>query len=86
MEDGYTEWLENMVILLSKTYQETHDMLLDKAKNKETNAYFNMPKIQGFEMSMTVDKISKKTENKGEISSESLEGHANWLIEKYKKD
>ena len=35
MEDSkYVEWLENLVILLAKCYQETHDMLLEKAKNK----------------------------------------------------
>ncbi|WP_024346563.1 hypothetical protein [Lacrimispora indolis] len=84
MEDSkYVVWLENMVILLSKCYQETHDMLLEKAKNKETDAYFSMPTVQGFEMGMCVDKISKKTKNEGIVTSVELDGYVNYLIEEH---
>ena len=83
--EKYINWLENMVILLSKSYQKTHDMLLKKAKNKETDAYFQMPTVQGFALAMMVDKISQKTANEGKFSEEELEGWANWLIEKHPK-
>lgn len=84
MEDSkYVEWLENMVILLAKCYQETHDMLLEKAKNKETDAYFSMPTVQGFEMVMCVDKISKKAKNDGTITSDKLDGYINYLIDEH---
>jgi Na+/phosphate symporter len=55
----YTEWLENMVKLLAACYQETHDMLLEKAKSKESNLYFNMPTVQGTPLVFAVNDISK---------------------------
>ncbi|MGO5053569.1 hypothetical protein ACTQ6A_13875 [Lachnospiraceae bacterium LCP25S3_G4] len=79
----YEEWLENMVILLSKTYQETHDMLLGKARNGETKAYFEMPTVQGYSLVMSVDKISHKAKCKGSFSEEQLDGWCNYLIDKY---
>lgn len=84
MEDsGYVEWLENMVIMLSKCYQMTHDMLLEKARNKETDAYFSMPTVQGFAMVMLVDKISQKAKNDGNVACDKLEGYVNYLIEEH---
>lgn len=83
MDDGYIKWLENMVILLAKCYQEIHDTLLEKAKNKETDAYFSMPTVQGFDLVMSVDKISQKAKNNGTVTSEELEGYVNYLIEEH---
>lgn len=79
--EDYIKWLENMTILLSKCYQETHEMLLRKMK-EGNKAYLDMPTVQGFEMSMYVDKISKKALNSGTISSEKLESYADYLIER----
>lgn len=78
--EEYIKWLENMTILLAKCYQETHDMLLQKAKSGN-KAYFEMPTVQGFSMVMSVDKISKKAVCHGDISEEKLEGYVNYLIE-----
>lgn len=81
--EKYTDWLENMVILLAKCYQETHDMLLEKAKNEETDAYFSMPRVQGLDMVINVDKISQKATNKGSFTDIELEGYVNWLIDQH---
>ena len=80
--DEYIAWLECMTILLSNCYQQTHDMLLQKMK-EGNKAYLEMPVVQGFEMSMMVDKISKLKPD-GRIMSDKLEGFTNWLIEQYK--
>jgi hypothetical protein len=45
-------------------------MLLDKAKNKETDAYFSMPTVEGIDLVFAVDKISKKAKNDGTITGE----------------
>lgn len=55
----YMKWLENMVKLLAGCYQETHDMLLEKAKSKESNLYFEMPTVQGTTLVFAVNDISK---------------------------
>lgn len=81
--EKYINWLENMTILLAKCYQQTHDMLLEKAKNKETDAYFSMPTVEGIDFVFAVDKISKKAKNDGTITGEELEGYVNWLIEQH---
>lgn len=84
--ETYELWLENMVILLAKCYQETHDMLLEKAKNKETDAFFSMPTVQGTSMVFAVDKISQKANNSGTYTSDELDGYVNYLIEKHSKE
>ena len=82
-DEEYIKWLENMVILLAGCYQQTHDMLLCKAK-EGNKAYFEMPTVQGFEMVMMVSKISKLKPN-GTINPDKLEGFTNWLTEQYKE-
>jgi hypothetical protein len=42
-----------------------------------------MPTVQGFEMCMMVDKISK-LKPIGTIDSDKLEGFTNWLMEQYR--
>lgn len=64
----YTEWLENMVILLAKCYQETHDMLLNKAKSKENKLYFEIPTVQGSPLVFAVRDISE-LKTKGNVPS-----------------
>jgi len=80
--EKYIKWLENMTILLSKCYQETHDNLLKKLQEDGNKAYFEMPTVQGFSMVMTVDKISQKATNHGNITDELLDGYTNYLIER----
>ncbi len=82
--DSYTEWLENMTILLANAYQQTYDMLLEKMGNKESNLFLEMLTVQETQMVLTIEKISKLKAN-GTIFPERLEGHMNWLIDKYDK-
>ena len=79
--EEYINWLENMIILLSRCYQQTHDMLLKKMK-EGNKTYLEMPTVQGFEMCMMVDKIGKLKPS-GTITGEKLEGFTNWLTEKF---
>jgi hypothetical protein len=79
-EDKYVKWLENMVVLLSKCYQETYDMLLKKLESKETNAYLSMPTVQGLSMRIAVERISKEANNKGQFTSSELDDFVNRLV------
>lgn len=79
-EERYGKWLENMVILLSKCYQETYDMLLEKLKNKETNAYLSMPTVQGTSMIIAVETISKEAKNNGKYTATELDAFVKRLI------
>ena len=84
--DEYIEFLENMLIILSKCYKDTQDVLLTKLLNKETDVYLEVPAIEGSGISMFVDKISKQTSCKGLIKEDKLEGYASSLIEAYQKE
>lgn len=84
-DSKYISYLENMVIMLSKCYQETHDMLLKKLKANETNAYMEMPTVQGTEMRISVEKIAEKAKNFGFVNAEDLDGFTEILISKYNR-
>lgn len=86
MDAEYIKWLENMVIMLSKCYQETHDRLLKKAVKKESDDYFLIVKVQGFDMIKAVKKISNETENRGMYKNVKLNDYVNQLIEEYNSE
>jgi len=68
----YTEWLENMVILLAEYYQESHDTLYRKLVNRESNLYLEIPTIQDTDIINAVRDISKLIP-KGTITVDKLQ-------------
>lgn len=84
-EEKYIKWIENMVVLLSKCYQETCDMLLEKLESKETDAYLSMPTVQGLSMRIAVEKISKEAKNNGQYTSTELDDFVGRLVQSMSK-
>lgn len=81
----YIDFLEQMVILLSKCYQETHDVLYEKLKNKETKVYLEVPTVQGTPLIFAIDKLSHDSINDGKINFNKLDDFIDFLIDKHKK-
>ena len=61
-----------MVVLLGKCYQETHDILREKAKKNETKIYFEIPIVQGTKLTCAVEDISKLNCNGNVPTSKAL--------------
>ncbi len=70
--DKYTEWLENMVILLAEYYKESHDTLYRKLVNRESDLYLEIPTIQDTDIINAVRDISKLIP-KGTITVDKLQ-------------
>lgn len=62
MEKGdkeYIQYLEAVVILLSKWYVDTHNMLLQEWREHKSEAFKKMLKIQGVQNSININRFSQ---------------------------
>lgn len=57
-EKDYIESLENLLIFMCQTYEETERELLKLAKEEENDAFMKMPKIQGTRNSIGISRIA----------------------------
>lgn len=57
-EKDYIESLENLLIFMCQTYEETEKVLLKLAREENNNAFMSVPKIQGSTNTIGIKRLS----------------------------